>query len=122
MADHNTNQPTGQPFKIDLDSEPSLPPKAQPQGDFMAGFKEAPATPMIMAANFMVFGLMAASTGGAAFMSPSTETLITWGADYAPLTLSGICVRLRAVASIRTDAKWFGQYSRGTAKEGDPAR
>ncbi len=89
MADHDTNGPTGQPFKIDLDSEPSPPPKAQAQADFMAGFKEAPATPIIMAINFLVFGLMVASTGGQAFMSPTQRTLLQWGADYGPLALTG---------------------------------
>ena len=49
-------------------------------------------TPTLIALNVIVFGLMAAR--GVNPVSPSAESVIPWGADYGPLTLSGEWWRL----------------------------
>jgi rhomboid protease GluP len=49
-------------------------------------------TPLLIDVNILVFVIMVLS--GAGFMSPTTENLIAWGANYTPLTLGGQWWRL----------------------------
>ncbi|MEO7121230.1 MAG: rhomboid family intramembrane serine protease [Ginsengibacter sp.] len=49
-------------------------------------------TPLLIDINILVFVIMVLS--GAGFMSPTTESLIAWGANYTPLTLGGQWWRL----------------------------
>lgn len=46
-------------------------------------------TKAIIAANVIVFALMALASGGESLLVPSLKTLVEWGADFGPLTLSG---------------------------------
>ncbi len=55
-------------------------------------------TPTLIAANVILFGLMAAR--GVNPVSPTGESVIPWGADYGPLTLGGEWWRLLAAAFI----------------------
>ena len=50
------------------------------------------ATPLLIALNVAVFGVMAAK--GVGLLSPSIDGLITWGANYGPRTTSGEFWRL----------------------------
>jgi membrane associated rhomboid family serine protease len=49
-------------------------------------------TPLIIDANVLLFILMVAS--GVSILSPDTDSLLRWGADFRPLTLSGEWWRL----------------------------
>lgn len=49
-------------------------------------------TPVIIAINVLVFVVMVIS--GVHFMMPNTESLVAWGADFGPYTLSGEWWRL----------------------------
>jgi membrane associated rhomboid family serine protease/lipoprotein NlpI len=47
------------------------------------------ATYVLIAINFAVFLAMCVFTNGASILSPTSEQLVGWGANWAPLTLSG---------------------------------
>jgi len=49
-------------------------------------------TPLIMDANILIFIVMAAT--GVSILAPDTESMLRWGADFRPLTLSGQWWRL----------------------------
>ncbi len=49
-------------------------------------------TPLIMDVNILIFILMVLS--GVSFMSPTSESLINWGANFRPVTLDGQLWRL----------------------------
>lgn len=96
MADDEKIPPLGRPYKIDLNSEPAVetaapnvtaPPAAETTA--LGGFRDAPATPLIIAVNVTVFAAMVAVSGGEAFLQPSQKLLLDFGADYGPLTFSG---------------------------------
>jgi rhomboid protease GluP len=56
-----------------------------PEGDFFV-------TPVLLDLNILIFIIMAA--GGMNILSPGSETLLAWGANFRPLTLDGQWWRL----------------------------
>lgn len=72
------------PYKRDIaDIEPSPPSAAN--YDAPSSF---PVTKLILALNVLVFVLMAVVSGGESIMYPSSQTLLQWGADHGPETLT----------------------------------
>ncbi|MFZ1612746.1 MAG: rhomboid family intramembrane serine protease [Holophaga sp.] len=49
-------------------------------------------TPLLMGLNILVFGVMVVA--GVHFLSPTSESLVRWGADFGPLTSNGQWWRL----------------------------
>lgn len=81
----------------DAEDQLRLPPatKVQQFQNFLGIFKPVKgyfATPILMDLNILIFILMVIS--GAGFFSPESADLITWGANFKPLTLAGEWWRL----------------------------
>lgn len=81
----------------DAEDELSLPPatKAQQFQDFLSMFKPVKGyfvTPILMNLNILIFILMVVL--GAGIFSPESADLLTWGANFKPVTLAGEWWRL----------------------------
>ncbi len=68
---------------------------AHPEREFYARLKEHTpylvVTPLVVVANFVIFGAMVA---GGVYTSDDPETILSWGADYAPRVAAGQWWRL----------------------------
>lgn len=83
LSTNNEIQPSGS-------NEETAPKRREKKRSFQALFfprKGFIATPILIFINVLVFILMVAS--GVGFMSPDTLSLLKWGADFGPLTLTG---------------------------------